>query len=209
MVRWSTFARTALSGLIVASVAACSGGSSTTIPAAGTAPGAGAPFAGRMSVQSQAPADTIAKAAKVRDDRSKWTFYEPLTVADDGTFAVPAWYTQCRQLDPLFGIWYFSTADFSLPVLPQALPACTPSKSSWDPSPTINPAQVYVVRIDVGFPDGLTVGALAGPAQVSKLQTQWIFDPEVKADGFQPFNFYSFFIAQWNDPNNPPPFESP
>ncbi len=209
--------------LAFAVLAACGGSTSSMSGSSGNV----APAVHHLKPQTSAPSIPALSNSRIsmdRDGRPRWDFYDPLTIANDGTFAVVSWYTRCYPTTALLGPWYYSDAPFSLQNLTSVLPACTLHDGRNDepdalkpmafqtvpptptPSPTSTPGgstgDLYIVRIDVSW-SGIEVGAIAGPAQVTA--TQWQFPPLVNPQSFKNGHFYEFYVANYLDTVDPVP----
>jgi len=192
----SVLLRGALVAVALALVAGCAGGSTSSMTPSTVI----SPDSMHDNLQAtSAPTDRIKAidAAKERDDLlGGWTFEEPLEVASGDTLALPRLVKSCSPLSPLFGYWYLSLKDFTVPNQTVTVPACTATSKA----KVVDPSTFYIVEIDVSL-SGVAVTGISSPPVV--VGDTWQFSGNAKVFSFSADHIYAFWVAQYTGTGTP------
>lgn len=189
------------SALVMIALTACGGGGTSNMAPPTTGNGAAPDVAPPSPLQlTQAPTATIKKidAEKRRDDTlGPWQFEEPLQVGANYSLSVPFYVRSCTPQLPLLAPWYLVLQTLEVPQSPVTIPACTFTPKN------VSIANFYIVQVDVDLQAlTVTVSPLSSAVVVSG-KNQWTFNADQKIFTFNPYNVYSFWVANYMEAGTP------
>lgn len=215
---WDRSNRVLVSAAAIVVLAACAGGMSNVGPTTSIESSNNAVPAPPKGLQlAQAPTATIKQleaqtrpnatvpspspSAAPGNPLTNWQLLEPLYITPALSFKVLPWIKQCSTIDLVQGVWYLGLFNFSMPLSPFDLPACTipsPAQSqvfaAERPDSVLPSTRLYVVEFDVDFASTTSTPiASESPNSTSNFQ----MEPLESAVTYKPGHLYAFFLAEW------------